>query len=87
VTTVVLLFIGTAFGPVIGLSVLVGANVSQDITNGISSALYAMSYPFAVIGATLLYLQLRARPKPVMPEPVAEPVTTARELVTAKQHA
>lgn len=73
VTNAVLLFLGAAFGPLIGLLVLVGGNVSQDITNGISSVLYAISFPFAIVGATLLFLELAGRAA-VVTEPAAEAV-------------
>lgn len=71
-TNAVLFFIGSSFGPLVGLIVLVGGNVSQDITNGISSVLYAITYPFAIVGVTLLYLELAERAAIV---PAAETVT------------
>ncbi|MDQ3693316.1 MAG: Vps62-related protein, partial [Chloroflexota bacterium] len=63
-TNAVLVFLGAALGPIVGLALLIGLNVPQDITNGISSTIYAIIFPFAVIGMTVLYLRLKAEPAP-----------------------
>ena len=61
-TNAVLSFVAAAVGPVAGLALLIGLNVSQDITSGVSATLYAIAYPLATIGVTLLYFRLKAAP-------------------------
>jgi hypothetical protein len=75
VTYAVLTFLSSAVGPLVGLALLIGLNVAQEISSGVSATLYAIIYPIATIGVTLLYLRLKAAPAPTapVPAPVAEP--------------
>jgi ABC-type sugar transport system permease subunit len=75
VTNGVLTVLSAAVGPVVGLGLLIGLNVAQEITSGVSATLYAIVYPVATIGVTLLYLRLKAAP--AVPTPVAAPPATA----------
>lgn len=73
VTNAVLTFVAAAVGPIAGLALLIGLNVSQDITSGVSATLYAIAYPIATIGVTLLYFRLQAAP--ARAEATVAPVT------------
>jgi hypothetical protein len=60
----VLVFVGAAVGPIVGIALLVLARMPIDVANAVGTAVYAVAHPFAVIGATLLYQELKAVPKP-----------------------
>lgn len=74
-TNLVLVSLSSATGPVVGLTLLILLNVAQEITNGVSSTIYAIAYPIAVTGMTLLYFQFReahaASAAPTDPEPAS----------------
>lgn len=61
IALIVLIFLGAATGPIVGIILLVGPKVQVDIANGIGSIVYSITQPFAVIGTTLLYLAGRPR--------------------------
>jgi hypothetical protein len=73
-TNAVLSFLAAAVGPLVGLGLLIGLNVAQEISSGVSATLYAIVYPIAVIGFTLLDLRLKAAPARPAPAPAPEPV-------------
>jgi hypothetical protein len=74
-TNAVLAFLSSATGPLVGLVLLILLNVSQEITNGVSATIYAIAYPIAVTGMTLLYFQFRDAVNPALIEP--EPASPA----------
>ena len=84
VTNAVLLFVVTAVSPLVGLIVLVAGNVPQDITNALSSVLYAVTFPFAIVGATLLWLELSGEAAAASEEPNVEVDIAAPTLVAVK---
>jgi hypothetical protein len=53
--------LGAAPGPLIGIVLLIFASASVEFVNALSSLVFAFTIPFALIGATLLYQELRAR--------------------------
>jgi hypothetical protein len=73
VTFAVLTFLSSAVGPLAGLALLIGLNVAQEITSGVSATLYAIVFPIATIGVTILYLRLKAAPTPTAPTPAPVP--------------
>lgn len=66
----VLGFVAAAFGPMLGLALLIGLKMPLEVANIASAAVYAVTQPFAAIGATLLWDDLRKRHAAV---PAAEP--------------
>ena len=66
----VLGFVAAAFGPMLGLALLIGLKMPLEVANIASAAVYAVTQPFAAIGATLLWDDLRQRHAAV---PAAEP--------------
>jgi hypothetical protein len=59
--SVLLLFVGSVLGPLIGIPVMIAARAPLELVNGLSSVIYAFTHPFAVIGSTILYQQLKDR--------------------------
>jgi Vacuolar protein sorting-associated protein 62 len=57
----VLLFIAVVVGPLLGVVLMIVAKRSVDFVNATSSLVYAVTIPFATIGATLFYLELKER--------------------------
>lgn len=57
-TGTLLLFVGVASGPLLGIILLMAASPGVQFVNFFSSFLYAFFLPFAVVGSTLLYLEL-----------------------------
>ncbi len=55
----VLVFVAAVLGPLIGIPLMILVKAPLDLVNGLSGVVYAFSHPFAVIGGTLLYEQLR----------------------------
>ena len=64
----VLLFVGAAVGPIVGIALLVLARAPIDLANAAGAVVFAVAHPFSVIGATLLYRELKS-----MPHPEAQP--------------
>jgi len=64
----VLIVVGAGVGPVIGIALMVGVGAPPDLANGVSGVVYAVSYPFAVIGATLYFTRdFQGRAQRVLP--------------------
>ena len=77
----VLTFVAAAFGPMLGLALLIGLKLPLEVANVASAAVYAVTQPLAAIGATLLWNDLRQRHAAVPAGP--EPVPPAAGLVGA----
>jgi hypothetical protein len=60
-SAVTLTFLGGTPGIVIALALLILARFPLDVATGVSSLVYAVSYPFAIAGMTVLYLGWRRR--------------------------
>jgi Vacuolar protein sorting-associated protein 62 len=60
-TATVLIFIAVVVGPLLGIVLMIVAERSVDFVNATSSLVYAVTIPFATVGATLLYLELKER--------------------------
>ncbi len=56
---VVLFVVTAALGPLLGIPLMVGLDAPLNLVNGLSGLVYAFTHPFAAIGATLLYQQLK----------------------------
>jgi hypothetical protein len=54
-----LAFLGATPGIIIALALLILARFPIDVATGVSSLIYAVSYPFAIAGMTVLYLHWR----------------------------
>jgi len=61
-TIAVLLFLAASLGPLIGIGLMVLGSAPLAFVNGVSGVIYAITHPFAVVGATLLYQRLRDQP-------------------------
>lgn len=61
-TVAVLLFVAASLGPVIGIALMILGSAPLALVNGLSGIIYAITHPFAVVGATLLYQRLRGQP-------------------------
>ena len=64
--------LGSLPGPFIGVVMLIIGGANVEFANGVSSLLYALFIPLAVIGITLAYHRLKG-------EPVIEPHMSTRE--------
>lgn len=68
--------LGAAPGPIIGIILLIFASASVEFVNALSSVIFAFTIPFAIIGVSMFYLELRdrrARPVPGTVPAVASP--------------
>jgi hypothetical protein len=63
-TSLFLSLFGVAPAPLIGLALLIFAGAEVRHANWVSSFVYAMMLPIAIIGMTILYLQLKGDPAP-----------------------
>jgi hypothetical protein len=75
--------LGSLPGPLIGVVLLIVGGANVRFANGVSSVLYAIFIPLAVIGVTLAYHRLKG-------DPVIEPYVSTRERdarKAAKAHA
>jgi hypothetical protein len=75
-----LVIIGAAPGPIIGLALLILRSSSVSFANTVSSLVFAAFLPFSVLGLTLLYRQGQERhdasAQPLPPAPDTPPVLT-----------
>lgn len=78
VVTLAFQVLGALPGPVIGVLLLVVGGATVRFSNAVSSVLYAIFVPLAVIGITLAYHRLKG-------EPVIEPYISTRERDPVKQ--
>jgi hypothetical protein len=62
----VLLFVGVAIGPIVGIGLMILAQAPIDLANAVGAIVYAVAHPFSVIGATLLFQELKAMPHPAI---------------------
>ena len=60
--------VGTLPGVLVGVGLLIFAGESVDFVNAISSLIFAVTLPYAVIGLSLFYRRLRDRQRPVTEE-------------------
>ncbi len=66
-TGTLLLLVGIAAGPLIGIFLLVVASPSISYVNVISSFLYAFFLPLAVVGSTIMYIRRKSGESPLLP--------------------
>ncbi len=59
--------LGAAPGPLLGIILMIFGSSSVEFVNALSSVIFAFTIPFAVIGVSLLYLELRDRPVETVP--------------------
>ncbi len=75
-TSILLTIVGVAAGPVLGIIFLILASPNLKYVNALSSFIYAVMLPLAVIGSTLLYLDLKQEQgSPSVPDPAGTTVS------------
>jgi hypothetical protein len=72
-TSVLLNFVGAAAAPTIGILFMVVASTRIRYVNLISSFIYALFVPIAVIGVTLMYYRLQGKPMAPEMRPLSNP--------------
>jgi len=69
-TTFVLSVIGSAPGPVIGIILMITAQAGVQFVNALSSVIYAVFLPFAILGSAVLYRRRQGTPLPLEQETI-----------------
>jgi hypothetical protein len=72
-TSLLLSFVGTALAPILGIIFMIALSPGIRYVNWLSSFLFAITVPLAVIGMTLLYFELRATRPTIEPRTLTAP--------------